>query len=253
MFASNTSIVVRQIGQPDRQVFKPYRNDYSLQNNSKFRITGINYIADYPKRRYWGWYGDSELLGAISDKVSAGFRFRINNIMIGDSTIAENIFKEIATSNSRFNDYFIGEIHLNPEFVTPNSRGDNFKDSDEWREIQQDIRFNVFYDLSELIRQESGVRNKGEEKLISHLNKMNNALIKLIDAGFPNYNTKINKLRLLKIQKKKVQSAISGECKEEHKTVLLEIVKSIEQLEHQIESITQFTNSFPNEERIAEK
>ena len=29
------------------------------------------------KHRYWGWYSDTELLGAISDKVSAGFRFRI--------------------------------------------------------------------------------------------------------------------------------------------------------------------------------
>ena len=89
-----------------------------------------------------------------------------------------------------FNDYFIGEIHLNSEFVTPNSRGDNFKDTNEWREIQQDIRFNVFYDLSELIRQESGVRNKGNEKLISHLNKMNNALQNLIEEGIPNYKHK---------------------------------------------------------------
>ena len=221
------------------------KNEYSLQNNNKFKINGINYIVDYPKHRYWGWYSDTKLLGAISDKVSAGFRFKINNILVGNTTIAERIFKEIANTNSRFNDYFIGEIHVNPEFVTPNSRGDNFEDTDEWREIQQDIQFNVFYDLSELIRQESSVRKKGHKKLISYLNKMNNTLHRLIEKGIPNFNTKINKLRLLKIQKQKAESAIADENSNKHKTELLQIIKSIEQLEHQLQSITQFTNIIP--------
>ncbi|MDR1962366.1 MAG: hypothetical protein LBQ50_01145 [Planctomycetaceae bacterium] len=74
-----------------------------------------------------GWYGiRKDNIGQLASGTGVdSLRVRVGNILIGDSTLTDQCFSE-----TRFNGYLVGEIHVITPALTPNARRDDFEDSD---------------------------------------------------------------------------------------------------------------------------
>jgi len=155
------------------EVFKPYKITVRLSKNKTDVITGIvplEILDNSGKIIGRGWRAErEELLGAIlrSDGVD-GIRVRVGNILIGDNDLLDKVF-----SQERFNAYFIGEIHAVDPGLIPNSRRDDFEDS-EIREIFYDkIKDSLGEPLSKIVQKRSSenakikVINKSKEAYVN--------------------------------------------------------------------------------------
>jgi hypothetical protein len=152
------------------QLFKPYRD--------KIKVTkkGYDYIDDViffnlevkGKGLAYGWYGKRrELLGGISkgNRIS-GIRVRVGNILIGDQHLLDNCFKE-----PRFNSYILGEIHVASKQLSPNSRRDDFVDSDFKTIFYNEIERKIGLPISKEIRLKSKLnsKRKAEKNKVLHV------------------------------------------------------------------------------------
>lgn len=142
------------------ELFKPYKTTVRLSQSKEDRITGIvplETLDDDGKIIGRGWRADrKELLGAIlrTERVE-GIRVRVGNILLGDSDLLDRVFKQ-----ERFNSYFIGEIHaVDPELI-PNSRRDDFEDSDLREIFYDNIRKTLGEPLSKLVQKTSSEHSK---------------------------------------------------------------------------------------------
>lgn len=156
--------------QSEREIFKPYKNNYvtkrQRQQNYRFRIEDVCFYPEIIEHEtpFWLWYGKSELLGQISNDKCAGFRLRMKNIGIGDKTSTDELFRN--GQDSRFNSYFIGEIHILSDKIIPNARRDGFEDTKEWQDIKKIIS-EFMDDRGREIRELSKRRNTPFGKAIS--------------------------------------------------------------------------------------
>ena len=120
----------------------------------------------------YGWYGiRNELLGGIvRGEESSGIRVRVGNILIGDAHLLDGCFRE-----SRFNSYVIGEIHVDSPELIPNSRRDDFIDSEFKTLFYNEIEKIVGLPLSKEIRKASRlqIQNKDESNGLQHQGPLN--------------------------------------------------------------------------------
>jgi len=100
----------------------------------------------------YGWYGlRKDLLGSISKgERSSGIKVRLGNILIGDAHLLDACFRE-----PRFNSYVAGEIHIESDKLTPNSRRDDFVDNEYKGLFYNEFERIVGLPLSREIRQRS--------------------------------------------------------------------------------------------------
>ncbi|MBN2311520.1 MAG: ATP-binding protein [Candidatus Hydrogenedentes bacterium] len=153
-WASNAGLELPQVtviirGDTERQVFKPYKNHYKTRHKGKefpFDIEDVIFWPENPgpASPYWIWYGKTPLLGAILDEQAAGFRLRRSNMAIGTSEPARELFAAtgvdaLTPSNKRFNDWYVGEIHVQSPDVVPNARRDGFEDNAAWMSLKADL------------------------------------------------------------------------------------------------------------------
>lgn len=112
------------------QVFKPYGDKYVVKDTPS-PISDFKFCNG---KHWWGWVGSSNDPGAFKSEESRGIRVRVRNIQIDGTQIIGNIFAELPgrTSYDRFNDWYIGEIFINPSFLVPNARRDAFEDDENW-------------------------------------------------------------------------------------------------------------------------
>jgi hypothetical protein len=110
-------------------IHKPYCDSVKITKCGSDIIEGIKFFeiedeSDLPLA--YGWYGQRrELLGSIvKGDDSSGIRVRVKNILLGDSHLLDECFRE-----ARFNGYVIGEIHVDSHDLIPNSRRDDFVDN----------------------------------------------------------------------------------------------------------------------------
>lgn len=68
------------------------------------------------------WYAQTNCFGTIIDNSTKGIRIRQGNILIGDKTSCNHLFKE-----ERFNGWMIGELHVLDKRIIANSRRDGFE------------------------------------------------------------------------------------------------------------------------------
>ena len=83
-----------------RQIFKPYRNSYRTSNQRggqvDVEIKDVDFVFDdkAAQPQFWIWWGITDLPGTVGDDRVAGFRFRKNNIALGEPDRVADLFAE---------------------------------------------------------------------------------------------------------------------------------------------------------------
>jgi molecular chaperone HtpG len=142
-------------------IYKPYRTWFHTTNNSKDKerddIKEIKYITEYSKNGellFWGWYSISNFYGTVKDPDVAGLRIRKNNILIGNGRTLDSFFTQ-----SRFNRWFIGEIHVYDKDLIPNGRRDNFEINDNYNVFKEKLENYTKKVLSKLPSEHSQINS----------------------------------------------------------------------------------------------
>lgn len=153
------AIFLKQHESDEEQLFKLY-SDRVIVNMSKQRVDKLREIHIHPITTPKGdisailWYGQSDYLGTILDDKIKGLRFRKGNILVGDRSSANHLFKE-----ERFNGWFQGEALIFDNRILPNSRRDDFEQNDNYNYLLTKLS-TIGTDLSREIRQVSSKRNR---------------------------------------------------------------------------------------------
>lgn len=149
------------------QIFKPHCDNLTLRGDKKDKIKGIEFVElnNLFSSLAFGWTAQLDLSGSIhSLSLMDGIRVRCGNILIGDKNLLSDFFRE-----RRFNNYFLGELHIiNPRLV-PNSRRDDFEDNDIREEFYDSFIKNIGLPYSRRIRRASLERNKKKEKSLKQI------------------------------------------------------------------------------------
>ena len=90
-----------------------------------------------------------------------GLRVRVRNIQIDGTAIIGNIFRSHAKSYERFQDYFLGEIFIEPSAIVPNARRDGFEEDAAWKRITEELATVV----KALGREAHQVSNQGQRSV----------------------------------------------------------------------------------------
>ncbi len=120
-------------------ITKPYGAKYQLKGgevelkNCEIKKSRMN------GKRWWAWIGSNDLSGAYLDATVGGLRVRVRNIQIDGTEIVRNIFRSHAPSYVRFQDYFIGEIFIEPSLLVPNARRDGFEENASWADVRDEL------------------------------------------------------------------------------------------------------------------
>lgn len=101
-------------------VRKPYGKTFVVGRDN-IALSDI-LIHDPPSGKWWGWIGLKHEPGAFREETTKAIRVRLRNIQIDGTQIMGEMFSSVkgATSYGRFNDWYIGEIFVDPTFVIPN-------------------------------------------------------------------------------------------------------------------------------------
>lgn len=105
----------------------------------------------------WIWFGISKIKGAIDPRGYnglVGLRLRQFNIEIGDRHTLDRFFSE-----TRFNGYFIGEIHTLSRGLIPNARRDYFVANDALSDFEEALYLYLGKTLSPLCRDASNLNS----------------------------------------------------------------------------------------------
>lgn len=96
-------------------------------------------IHKSPAGRWWAWVGKKDESGSYTDEKVSGLRVRVRNIQIDGTEIVRDIFRDHAKSNARFQDYFLGEIFVEPGALVPNARRDGFEEDAAWKKVRTEL------------------------------------------------------------------------------------------------------------------
>ncbi len=141
------------------QLLKPFSNRF-IADKFKRIVDEIADVETFEVRDNDGdvlavvWYSISNYFGSILSDSKKGLRFRKGNILVGDHTTLNNIFKE-----SRFNGWFQGEVIITSPKIVPNARRDNFEKNLEFKLLIGEL-VKLGTNLSKKVRAASAERNK---------------------------------------------------------------------------------------------
>lgn len=113
---------------------------------------------------------------------AAGFRLRKRNIGIGGPERVDELFGDGAQSDTRFNQYFIGEIHVLHNHVIPNARRDGFEELEPWITIRKQLT-EFARERKKEVRKASEIRNKATQLLVQESNKFIRKIDEEINRG----------------------------------------------------------------------
>jgi len=140
------------------QIYKPYRDVVGLSKGSTETVKSVSFVELKGESGTLGfsWLGDLSLQGTVSASTDMdGLRLRYGNILIGNKDTLSGFFRE-----KRFNNYLIGEIHICGSRLIPNSRRDDFEDSNAKDELYNAFIREIGIPLSRKIRYLSSERSK---------------------------------------------------------------------------------------------
>lgn len=150
------------------QIFKQYRDTILLCRESIDKIVGVHFVElrDKTNLLAFGWLGKQNLLGAVNPTSGVdGIRLRCGNILLGNKDTLSSLFKEI-----RFNHYLVGELHTVDNRLMPNSRRDDFEDSEKkgklFNEFLKEIGIPYSYKIRELSKERGIIRNHDNIKML---------------------------------------------------------------------------------------
>lgn len=141
-----------QISLNGKKLYKPYRNSF-ICDRVKKREDSIYDVEIKPfyrdgKLSAIMWYGVIGFYGTVLDPQIKGIRIRQGNILIGDKSTCNSLFKE-----ERFNGWLVGELHVVDTELVVNARRDYF-------ELNE-----AHYDLAEDFTEWSSVKTKDLRKI----------------------------------------------------------------------------------------
>jgi len=141
-----------------QQIYKPYKDVVSLCRGTVDSIKKITFVElqEDAKILGFGWLGDLSLQGMVSPSTEMdGLRLRCGNILVGNKDTLSGFFRE-----RRFNNYLVGEIHVCDNGLIPNSRRDDFEDSDLKDKLYSAFIREIGIPFSRKIRYLSSERSK---------------------------------------------------------------------------------------------
>jgi len=99
------------------------------------------------------WYARTSFYGTLQDEAIKGLRVRKGNILIGDKTTLNHVFKD-----ERFNGWLLGELHILSDRLIPNARRDEMEKNAAYSALIAELR--TWADgISTEIRKTSNKRN----------------------------------------------------------------------------------------------
>lgn len=138
---SHISLTIRS-GEPVReeQVYKPYRPKLGVADSDDVPLTSVSVHSD-ATGAWWGWIGHKAKPGEYQDEAVTGIRFRLKNIQIDSSELITLVptTNQVRDPFSRWSNWFLGEIYVDPRAVVPNARRDNFEEDARWLKIRDEI------------------------------------------------------------------------------------------------------------------
>lgn len=178
------------------EITKPY-SDQILLNRQTGATDAISDIAFFPLADQDGqmigeaWYGVSGFLGTIVGTDVKSLRLRSGNILIGDHTTLNSVFRD-----SRFNGWVVGEVILKSPSLIPNARRDGFEHNDLYYHMMEQLRM-LALEIVKSIRNSSAKRYKaiGEAKAEEEKSRM-----LLEDSGLSSTNKEKQQKALLSIR-----------------------------------------------------
>jgi molecular chaperone HtpG len=130
------------------------------------------------------WFSKSNYVGTILNNDIKGLRFRKGNILIGDKSTLNYIFKE-----ERFNGWFQGEVFVLDKLIIPNARRDNFERNENYIYLEEQLK-KIGNKLSIIIR-EASIRRNDERKINGEINNKSN-----LDISYQKLGRQIKALRI---------------------------------------------------------
>lgn len=139
---ASVKVVIRSAGTGgDRIVYKPYRPRLGVSDSqTDVPITSVTVIHG-ASGAWWGWVGHKTRPGEYQDTGLSGIRFRLKNIQIDGNELITLVptSNEIRLPFSRWSNWFVGEIHVDPRAVVPNARRDNFEEDARWLAMREEL------------------------------------------------------------------------------------------------------------------
>lgn len=164
--ASLDCIAIKIVG-PDGGILHDVRRFHKGTLDNGSQITDVEPLP-LGGESWWGWLAVHPRLGQLKkgdDAIVSGLRLRMHNIQIGDHRTYDDFFKG---SDSRFNRWCVGEIHIVDHGVVPNTRRDNFEYTSEWRNVRGQLEDNA-EKIGKKIRKESMHRNQGPATILENI------------------------------------------------------------------------------------
>jgi len=161
-------------------IYKPYSDLVCINKNGRNQLNDISFlnISNNDKLIAFGWIGELDLLGSIwPSSLVDGIRVRCGNIQIGDKDLLAELYRE-----KRFNNYILGEIHIVDNRLIPNSRRDDFEDSELRDSFHTSFIREIGLPVSKKIRDLSISRSK--EKNTGDIEILFNRADHIIEHGF---------------------------------------------------------------------
>lgn len=125
----------------ERLIHKPYKPRLGVNDSATdVPLSSVEVIAG-ASGAWWGWLGHKAKPGEYQDAGVSGIRFRLKNIQIDGNELITLVptTNEIRLPFSRWSNWFVGEIHVDPRAVVPNARRDNFEEDARWLAIRDEL------------------------------------------------------------------------------------------------------------------
>lgn len=165
-----------------KPIYKLYKDTIVGKGDSLQKIEWIEYFKG-SSGRWWAWVGHTNQSEIVNDKAVHGLRVRVKNIAVDKTTIFDELFTMLNKSYSRFNSYYIGEVHISPALLIPNARRDGFEDNEAWRHAQKELALELCKPLGKRAYDNSKKRQQSLEKAEKDLAKVTAEANKAIRAN----------------------------------------------------------------------
>jgi hypothetical protein len=150
------------------EIRKPYANSMAAGRRQQ-TLQGIKFHKGVAPggAKWWGWYGQTPLYGAIAEPEVAGIRMRVKNIQLDGKEIIARIMRASAYSYERFQAWHLGEVYVDTGVsnIFPNARRDGFEDSVAWNEMELQIRSYLDPLIAETYKASSARNSKAFDKV----------------------------------------------------------------------------------------
>jgi molecular chaperone HtpG len=126
-------------GNTSTPVMKPYCDtvisDRLRKLEDKISEVEVKVFSYDGKTVAYLWYARTSFYGTLQDEAIKGLRVRKGNILIGDKTTLNHVFKD-----ERFNGWLIGELHILSDRLIPNARRDEMEKNAVYSAMVSELR-----------------------------------------------------------------------------------------------------------------